>query len=734
MLQTTLSAVLGLVFIIVGAVNVWLIFHSSSRLKDKGASARLVRGHRIGGYIFIMIFCVMTYYMILRVKDVPDELSARPMLHMVLAMLMVPLLFVKVLIARYYKTYYSVLMPLGLIVFTLAFVLVAMTAGPYILRKATIKDIPLESVQMGEQKIDVEASQALMQRKCSRCHNLDRIVSSKKDARGWLTTINRMRALPGAGISDSDGATILAYLVSQNSVEAQPNGEPTPQGEQTAGKSLVDTHCNRCHDLDRIYKTSKSADEWRDTVTRMVAYSSGNDGLFRPGDDKAIIDFLAATQTPEAVQKRSAMVADAAKAGKSLVPPQQMDMRTAAAAPAGANLPAVAVIVLVSAFFGALMLRRPGTTGQGVAAMAVSSAGIAAAPQTALKAPLPLAAEPKKTTMILQLARIEPQTRDARTLRFLVPEGDRFWARPGQFITFNFLIDGKKVVRSYSICSSPTQTGYIEITPKRVENGSVSVFLNEKAQLGLTVEAKGPSGQFYFDEAVDRKIALIAAGSGITPMISILRYIDDRCLATNVSLLYSARTSKDIIFEKELQRLKERLDNFKYAVTLTKPDGDWQGARGRLNRALIEANVNDLSATTFFLCGPKDFMESAREMLLAMGVNEARIKRESFGGPRANVDIANAPTATSAEGQVEFARARKVCQIPAGKSLLETAEMNGVNIPFSCRQGQCGTCATRCLEGAVEMDAEDGLDPDLKASGYVLTCVGHAKGKVKLDA
>src|SRR5438105_4701151 len=141
MLQTSLSAVLGVLFVFVGALNVWLIFHSSSRLKDRGASARLIRGHRIGGYIFIMIFCVMIYFMILRLKDTPDELSLRPMVHMILSMMLVPLLFVKVLIARYYKTYYSILTPLGLIIFSVAFVLVAMTTGPYLLRKATIKDI-----------------------------------------------------------------------------------------------------------------------------------------------------------------------------------------------------------------------------------------------------------------------------------------------------------------------------------------------------------------------------------------------------------------------------------------------------------------------------------------------------------------------------------------------------------------------------------------------------------------
>src|SRR5687767_10496501 len=120
MINLTMSTALGVLFILVGAFNIWLIFHSTTKLKDRGAAARLVRAHRIGGYIFILLFAAMTYFMILRVKDVPDELAIRPMIHMLLAMLIVPLMFVKVLIARYYKSYYAVLMPLGLIIFSLA--------------------------------------------------------------------------------------------------------------------------------------------------------------------------------------------------------------------------------------------------------------------------------------------------------------------------------------------------------------------------------------------------------------------------------------------------------------------------------------------------------------------------------------------------------------------------------------------------------------------------------------
>jgi ferredoxin-NADP reductase len=525
-------------------------------------------------------------------------------------------------------------------------------------------------------------------------------------------------------------------------VEAKPNGEPTEAGKIAAGKALVDTHCNRCHELDRVYKTTKSGEEWAATVTRMVAYSSGNDGIFRSGDDKAIIDFLAATQTPEAVRKRSEIIAAAATSGKSLVAPQSASLNPAKVAPASSYFSAIGILFLFGGFIGLLMLRRPVIAEQGIMAVApinpstnfnqdtTSVAPQPRAPRPA--APLSSAKDPVAKPLILQLVKIEENTPSAKTLRFNLPVGEHFWARPGQFITFHFLIDGKKAVRSYSICSSTARTGYIEITPKRVENGIVSTYLNDRAQVGLTVEAQGPFGQFYFDEMVDRKITLIAAGSGITPMISILRYISDRNLNTDVTLIYSARTGKDIIFEKELQRLKERLDNFRYAVTLTNPDADWRGPAGHINSSLLQANVTDLN-TTFFICGPQSFMTSIRETLLSLGADESRIKQESFGGARANAGE-NAAAPSHSTGHVEFSRSHKVCQIPAGKSLLETAEINGVDIPFNCRQGQCGTCATRCIEGQVEMACDNGLDPDRKAAGYVLTCVGRAKGKVTLDA
>jgi ferredoxin-NADP reductase len=242
-----------------------------------------------------------------------------------------------------------------------------------------------------------------------------------------------------------------------------------------------------------------------------------------------------------------------------------------------------------------------------------------------------------KDPMNLLLAQIEQQTHDTKTLRFQIPKERRFCARPGQFLTFKWAVDGHRITRSYTISSSPIHKNYVEITPKRMENGCISVFLNDRAKPGLLVEASGPHGRFYFDETLHKSIVLIAAGSGITPMISMLRYIEDLNLATPVRLAYCVRTAADIIFQNELARLATALPNFKYEVCLSQPDPTWEGHTGHLTEEFVSRHVSDPFSLSFFLCGPQGFMNNARQILLALGVNQDRILKESFekaNGPR----------------------------------------------------------------------------------------------------
>jgi ferredoxin-NADP reductase len=337
-----------------------------------------------------------------------------------------------------------------------------------------------------------------------------------------------------------------------------------------------------------------------------------------------------------------------------------------------------------------------------------------------------------KDPMTLLLAQIEQQTHDTKTLRFHIPKERRFSARPGQFLTFRWPVDGLRITRSYTISSSPTHENYVEITPKRMENGHVSVFLNDRAKPGLLVEASGPHGRFYFDETLHKNIVLLAAGSGITPMISMLRYLEDLHLATPVRLLYCVRTAADIIFQNDLERLGRSLANFKHEVCLSQPDPSWAGRSGYLTEEFVSQHVIDPHSQTFFLCGPQGFMDNARRILLALGVNPDQILQESFGeskGPMGFPLPEPRPVAT-----VVFMRSEKVCEMSAGSTLLDLAEQNDVQIPYGCRQGLCGTCATRVLSGTVQMDVEAGLTSEQKKAGYVLPCVSRISGTVVLLA
>jgi ferredoxin-NADP reductase len=335
------------------------------------------------------------------------------------------------------------------------------------------------------------------------------------------------------------------------------------------------------------------------------------------------------------------------------------------------------------------------------------------------------------SAFVLQLVRIERQTHDCVSLRFRLPDGAQLKALPGQFMTFSWLLAGEKIIRSYTISSCPTQSGYIEITPKRAKERFVSAFLNDHAAIGLTVEAIGPAGQFCFDERTQKKIVLVAAGSGITPMISILRFIDDRCLNTDVTLLYTARTQRDIIFEAEIERLKQSLPNFSCFTVLTRPEAGWKGLTGHIRRDVLADIVKRQKEAAFFLCGPERFMNDTIAALEELGIEWKQIRQERFGAPKTiRVPDSDQPRI----GVAEFSRSGIRCDIAPDVTVLELAEKNGITIPYSCRQGQCGTCVTKLTEGAVRMPSEVGLPNELKAQGYVLPCVSRAQGDIKVEA
>jgi ferredoxin-NADP reductase len=213
-----------------------------------------------------------------------------------------------------------------------------------------------------------------------------------------------------------------------------------------------------------------------------------------------------------------------------------------------------------------------------------------------------------------------------------------------------------------------------------------------RQRLGLSLPHADLFGQFYFDEKVHSEIVLIAAGSGITPMIAMLRYIEQRTLNVPVTLIYCVRTSQDIIFQSELARLTRALAQFRLIITLSAPDAEWKGSKGRINREFLLERILDFRIPTFFLCGPEHFMRDVSELLKEQNVPADRIKQESFGAVR-SLAVPD-PSAGTSVAFVEFLRSGFQFELIPDLSLLEFAETVGVSISYGCRQDQCGTCAT----------------------------------------
>jgi uncharacterized delta-60 repeat protein len=316
MLNSTASLWLGVAFVLIGAVNVWLILQASARVRDTQASTRLIAAHRVGGYLFIALFCVMGYFMLASLGDAGGGAPPGTMLHITLAMVLSPLIFVKVLVARYYKSYHSFLTPIGLTIFVLSFVLIGITAGPSLTHHVKMQTVSLAAIDLPAADIDINMAASTMEKRCSKCHNLDRIAGAHKDAPGWLATVNRMKALPDSGISEEDARIIVSYLASQMGQKGS-----LAAASLEVARAVVDQRCGRCHSLDRVYKTAETPEEWKATVYRMVAFAEGSGNAFQPGEDEQIIGYLSATQTPEAVNRRRVQVAAASSSGRSMVTP-----------------------------------------------------------------------------------------------------------------------------------------------------------------------------------------------------------------------------------------------------------------------------------------------------------------------------------------------------------------------------------------------------------------------------
>jgi ferredoxin-NADP reductase len=348
----------------------------------------------------------------------------------------------------------------------------------------------------------------------------------------------------------------------------------------------------------------------------------------------------------------------------------------------------------------------------------------------------------------LRISRVFQEAPDVKTFRLMNPLGGvlPFSYLPGQFLTVTVPIDGKLVKRSYTIASSPTQHDFAEITVKHEEGGEVSGFLHSHIREGDLVTFFGPSGAFIFTGRECKCILLIGGGVGITPLMSVLRYLTDRSWPGDIYLLYGCHAPQDIIFREELDYLQRRHPNLHVVISVTHPEGtDWKGPTGRITKGMIAQTVPEIASRYVHLCGPVPLMEAIKKALLELGVPEKRIKTEAFGlalgKPEPSRALA-APTGGGAEETVStatlptvsFSLSDKAALLPPDKSVLDIADEIGVEIDNSCRVGTCGTCRVKLLSGTVTMAVEDGLEPGDKESNIILACQAKSAGDVVVEA
>lgn len=344
----------------------------------------------------------------------------------------------------------------------------------------------------------------------------------------------------------------------------------------------------------------------------------------------------------------------------------------------------------------------------------------------------------------LKIADVQPETETAICVSFDVPEElkEKFKFIQGQFLTLRAMIEGEDVRRSYSICSG-VNDGHMRVGIKRVMNGRFSNFANDNFKPGMEIEVMPPQGSFYTELNADKpkNYMCIAAGSGITPMISIMKSVLDTEPGSNVTLIYGNRRSNSVMFKDELNFVKNRyMDRFHWINVMDYEDQGADLLNGRIDNAkgyaLQKAGlINIKSVDEAFICGPEAMMSEVSRGFRMEGLSDDQIHYELFANSSAD---SKEMLEKAAKRKEEFGEEKtsKVTVVADGRSImfdlatvgeniLDAGMHNGMELPYSCKAGVCSTCKCKLVKGEVDMDITHGLEQHEIDAGYVLSCQAH---------
>ena len=326
------------------------------------------------------------------------------------------------------------------------------------------------------------------------------------------------------------------------------------------------------------------------------------------------------------------------------------------------------------------------------------------------------------------------ETRDAVSLTFAIPDElrDDYRFSAGQYLTLRAMMGGEEVRRSYSICSGPDD-GELRIAVKRIDGGAFSSWVTDELKYGDELDVMTPTGRFGVALAPDkaRIYAGFAAGSGITPILSIIKGVLASEPKSRFFLFYGNRSTGSILFHETLEELKDRfIDRLSVFYVISGEEQDIPILYGRLDgekvRVLLRSLVPAASIDHVFICGPAGMSEEIEASCREIGIAADRIHVErfvsEFGGkprPKAIVPKSAPPKALAAliiDGK------RREVPVAEGEAILDAALRAGIDLPFACKGGMCSTCRARLVEGKAEMDVNYSLEPWELAKGFVLTC------------
>ncbi len=335
----------------------------------------------------------------------------------------------------------------------------------------------------------------------------------------------------------------------------------------------------------------------------------------------------------------------------------------------------------------------------------------------------------------LRVAEVRPETSEANSIRFDIPAElrERFAFRAGQHLTLRAAIGGADVRRNYSLCTAPDDGDWM-VTVKRIPGGLFSNWVGDELKAGDVLEVMPPHGSFTsdFDPARSRRIVGIAGGSGITPVMSLIRTLLAKEPRSSFTLLYGNRDSSSVIFLEALAALKDKyLGRLEIYHFLDQEEQDIDLFNGMLDRSRLEQAIPALvpdagTVDGWFICGPGPMMDAAEGVLLDHDVARDRIRIERFTADRPPEAVSRemAQLQTEAEGvSVAVTLDGRTRRVPfVSGNILDSARAAGLPAPFACKAGVCATCRAKVIKGKVEMAARYGLTDEEVAAGYVLTC------------